>query len=254
LKILVTFALDVEFAAWRKLRKFSKISKRAITTRAYEGRVGETDLRVILTGVGDVNARKSARAALEWMPDICISSGLAGSLRCSYRIGEVCAAREVVDLPTTRSLPADEELIQRANAVGAAIAQRMLTAAEMALSADGKSRLGRMGEIVEMESYAIMTEAAAAGVPAIAIRAVSDGADENLPLDFTATLDESGNICPEKVARAVLRAPQKIPALIRLAWNSHFAAKRLVRFLDAYVSTFSNAGVSHSFLAGASRT
>lgn len=253
MKILITFALSAEFAPWRSLRQFAEIPKQGVGLGAYQSCSGETEVRVILTGVGDVHARKAAHAALEWKPDLCISSGFAGSLRGKYRIGAVCAAREVVELSTIRSLPADEELLRRASVVGAAITERMLTSAEMVLSANGKSRLGRMGEIVEMESYAVMTEAAAAGIPAIAIRAISDAANENLPLDFSATLDESGNVHPEKIARAVSRAPQKIPALIRLAWNSRLAAKKLATFLDAYVGAFSNADESREFMAGASR-
>jgi len=250
-KILITFALDVEFAPWRSLRPFSKISSDSVD--AYESRFGGTEMRVVLTGVGGVNAKRAARAALEWRPDVCISSGLAGSLRVDYPIGQICAASEVVELETGRSVGADLEMLRRAERHGAAIIGKLLTSAAMILSSEGKNRLGKMGEAVEMESFAVMSEAAAAGVPGIAIRAISDAADEDLPMDFSGMLDDGGNVNASNVAKTVARAPHKLPALMRLAKNSRSASKKLADFLEAYVAGLAASSTAPAELAEARR-
>jgi adenosylhomocysteine nucleosidase len=236
LKILITFALDIEFAPWRTLHPFAKIANHNIHSGVYEGRFGEAQVQVALTGIGGVNATKAARAALQWKPDVCISSGLAGSLRPDHPMGQICAAREVVELETGRSVGADLEMLRRAERHGAAIIGKLLTSAEMILSLEGKSRLGKMGEAVEMESFAVMREAAAADIPGIAIRAISDAADEDLPMNFGGMLDDGGNVNASKVAKTVARAPHKLPALIRLAKNSRSTSKKLSDFLEAYVA------------------
>ena len=250
-KILITFALDMEFAPWRGLREFSKIPADGLGI--YESKLNGTEARVLLTGVGFANARQAARAALEWRPDICISSGLAGSLRKEIEIAQVCAAREVVELETGRKTIADPELLSIAETQKAAIIEKLLTSAEMVLSTQGKSRLGKMAEAVEMESFAVMNEAAGLGIPSIAIRAISDAADENLPMDFGKVLDENGTVQVSKVAREIARAPHKVPAVIRLARRSSAASKRLAEFLDGYVPELAAARRYSGEMAGAKR-
>ncbi len=233
-KILITFALDTEFAPWRGLRPFVKSSNEKLTL--YKSNLEGAEVRVLLTGVGYANAAKAVRVAIEWRPDVCISSGLAGSLRDDLQIAQVCAAREVVELETARSVKADENLLVAAEDCRARVIEKLLTSAEMVLSAEGKTRLEQMAEAVEMESFAVMSEAAAARIPAVTIRAISDAADEDLPMDFGKVLDENGKVNTAKVVREIARAPQRVPALIRLSKNSRAAARELANFLERYVA------------------
>lgn len=218
-----------------------------------EGKFEGAEARVLLTGVGFANARRAMRTALAWGPDVCISSGLAGSLRAEIGITQVCAAREVVELETGSKMSADPELLSMAGMFKATVIEKLLTSAEMVLSAEGKSRLGKMAEAVEMESFAVMSEAAAARIPSIAIRAISDAADENLPMDFSKVLDESGSVRASSVAREIARAPHKLTAVIRLARRSSAASKRLAEFLDGYVAELSAAWKYSPEMAGAKR-
>jgi len=78
-KVLVTFAVETEFAPWRRLRDFHRTSLDAIPV--YEGRLGAAELRVVLTGIGPRHATGIVRAVLSDAPDLCISSGLAGALK-----------------------------------------------------------------------------------------------------------------------------------------------------------------------------
>lgn len=69
---------------------------------------------------------------------------------------------------------------------------------------------------VDLESAALARAAAARGIPFTVVRAVSDAADEDLPLDFEACRDASGGVRLRSiVARALLR-PACVPGLLRL--------------------------------------
>ncbi len=235
MKFLITFALGMEFGPWRRVRTFAKVTHCDLAL--YEANFGEAQVRVALTGVGGVRATNVTRAALEqWRPDTCISAGLAGSLRREREVGQVCMPRDIMELESGRTVVADGGLMRQAEKCGAVVIERLLTSSTMVLTAEGKSRLGKMAEAVEMESFAVASEATAKGIPAIAIRAISDAADEDLPMNFSELLDETGNVSKGKAARALARSPQKLVAVMRLERQSKSAATNLANFLDRYVS------------------
>lgn len=251
MRILITFALDLEFAPWRRLHRFARITDSPYP--AYEGRFGEAQVRAVLTGVGGARAKSVANAALEWRPDICIAGGLAGSLRVDYRVGQVLAARDIMELESGRTVVADANLLNGAEVCEAVVVARLLTLATMVLSAEGKQRLGNMAAAVEMESFAVAAEAAAAGIPTIAIRAISDDADEDLPMNFGDVLDESGALNKAKMARAVASAPHKLPALMRLGRQSKAATVKLAEFLERYVTSLAAGSNNRAEMAEARR-
>jgi adenosylhomocysteine nucleosidase len=248
LRILVTFALDLEFSPWRKRHAFARVAEAGFP--AYEGEFGEAQVRVALTGVGGVRAKTVASAAFGWRPDICVAAGLAGSLREDYGVGQILAARDVMELESSRIAAVDETLFRSAEACGAVIVDRLLTASRMVASAEDKKRLGKVAGAVEMESFAVLAEAAAHRIPAIAIRAISDDADEDLPMNFDGVLDENGNVIKSRIASAVVRAPHKLPALVRLGRQSRGAAAKLAAFLDRYVSELAARSSAVTEMAG----
>lgn len=251
MRILITSALDVEFAPWRKLHPFARLTGSEFA--GHEGKFGEIQVRAVLTGVGVARAAKVAHSALEWRPDICITSGLAGSLRAEHGIGQVLAARGIMELQSGRTIEADAALLRRAEDCGAFVVERLLTSREMAVSAEGKKRLGKMAGAVEMESFAVAAEAEAKRIPVIAIRAISDEVDEDLPLDFAKLLDESGDVNKAKLARALAGSPHKLPALVRLGKNSRAAAAKLAEFLERFVAELAVASGNHVAFAEARR-
>lgn len=240
LRILITFALDLEFAPWRQLRPFAEIANSGLAF--YEADFDGTRVRVAVTGVGGARARNVAGAALQWPADICIAAGLAGSLRREHEVGRVCVSQDIMEMESGRTVTADAGLVSEAEKCGAVVMERLLTSSAMVLSGEGKSRLGRMAGAVEMESFAVASEAAARGIPVLAIRAISDGADEDLPMNFGELLDEQGNVSKAKAARALARAPQKLRAVMRLGRQSKTAASNLARFLERYVTALTMRG------------
>jgi len=160
-------------------------------------------------------------------------------------------AREVMELESGRTIGMDRELVEVAERRGVRLAERLLSSANMVVTAEGKNRLGRMAEAVEMESFAVLTEAAERKIPAVAIRAISDGVDQDLPMDFSGVLDDQGKVKASKVARSLARAPHKLPALLRLGRDTKFAATKLAEFLDGYIADLAARAERSSEMAGA---
>src|SRR5690348_13760413 len=93
MKILVTFAVPTEFAAWRRRHDFRELSCDPFPLYAAE--IGGSATRVLLTGIGADAAAAAMRWALTSPVDLCISSGFAGALGPETRVGDVLAARVV---------------------------------------------------------------------------------------------------------------------------------------------------------------
>src|ERR1700679_1340568 len=94
MKILVTFALENEFAPWRAMREF-RASKWG-DADAFRAQIGAAEVGVILTGAGPKQAHLETSKILGSDPDsinLCVSSGLPGALKLKYPVGEVLAAR-----------------------------------------------------------------------------------------------------------------------------------------------------------------
>ncbi len=234
MKILITFATEREFAPWRRRHEFRRM---AAAHSVYEAEIGENTVRVVLTGMGSENARRAVRAALEEVPGIVISSGLAGALKPVHSAGDILAARQVGDVKGNRLAESSTALLAWAAECGAKIVDLFLTSEAIVASASEKRSLGRFADGVEMESEAVLSEALGRGIPVAAIRAVGDGADENLPYDFARACDERGRVRIGRVLTQIARRPHRLPALLRLARQCREASERLADFLDVYVAT-----------------
>jgi adenosylhomocysteine nucleosidase len=231
---LVTFAVESEFAPWNRRRNFRRI---AGDLPRFEVEAGRSRIRVILTGMGQTYALEAAQRVLPERPDICISTGLAGALQGGYRPGDILAARLVSEVGEPVAVASHRELLSAAKECGARQIERFATSPTLVTRADQKRYLGAQAEAVEMESYVILAEAARCGVPAVAIRAISDSAEFNIPYDLAKARDARGQIRWGGVVAQVMRHPAGLPALLRLARDCRHAAGQLANFLDAYTGT-----------------
>jgi adenosylhomocysteine nucleosidase len=236
MNILVVFAVEAEFAPWQRRRKFRRLPG---DWPHFEAEFGGARVRAVLTGMGQTHALEVVRQLLPERPDVCISTGLAGALRSGFRPGDILAARLVSEVGEPVAVASHRELLVTAVDCGARQIERFATSRTVVTRAEEKHELAGHADAVEMESYAILAEAARYGVPAVAIRAVSDTADFNMPYDFAAACDARGQIRIGKIAGQVLRHPSGLPALFALSRDCRFAARQLAGFLDAYTGTLS---------------
>jgi adenosylhomocysteine nucleosidase len=237
MKILVTFAVRSEFAPWQRRRSFLRLPG---AWPVFEAKFGGAQVRAVLTGMGHQHALDAAKRSLAYRPDICISTGLAGSLRSGYCPGDILAARLVSEVGEPVAVASHRELFATAVDCGARQIERLATSKTLVARAEQKRQLGNQAEAVDMESYIILAEAARCGVPAVAIRAVSDTAEFDMPYDFERARDAQGQIRVSKVISQVLRNPAGLPDLLKLARDSRFASRRLADFLDAFAGTMAD--------------
>jgi adenosylhomocysteine nucleosidase len=239
MKILVTFALENEFAPWRRIRDFKRVATDQCD-HSYREQIGEVSVRVVVTGAGRFAAQRAAGIAFEERPDICIVSGLSGALRPEHGLAKTLVARNVTGSNGAKSHSAHPDLLATAAVSGAKLVDRFLTSDHVVAAAEEKRKLGGHADAVDMESLWVLTAAAERYVPGIAIRAISDTVDSNLPLDFGRVFNEQGAVSIPKVIGQLARHPSKVGGVLRLANDSERAAANLARVLDSFVCSVTN--------------
>ncbi len=181
---------------------------------------------MLLTGMGAGNAERAVRQALSSLqPTQVFSCGFAGALNPNLKIGDVVFASD-----------SSAQVVARLQSSGATSA--IFTCSDrVAVTRAEKSglRARTKADVVEMESAIIQRVCREAGIECITLRAISDTAHEDLPLDFNALMTPEQKLSPAQIAFAILKAPQRIPALVRLGKNSAVAAKRLADALTALI-------------------
>lgn len=178
----------------------------------------------LVTGMGADAAGRAIKARLserDW--SFVLTCGFAGGLDPALPIGTVLCE-------TDEDFPLRQALLD-----AGAVAVRFHCADRVAVTAFEKAVLReRTGaDAVEMESGVIRRLCRERGIPSATVRVISDTAQEDLPLDFNALVNPDGKLNLRKLARAVLRRPRKIPALMALGRRSKSAAKRLATVLRA---------------------
>jgi nucleoside phosphorylase len=241
MRILVTFAVQAEFAPWRRRYPFRRKeiggSSPHAASEAYFGcNVDGVCLDVYLSGVGWKGSRAVFASLLKEKPDLCISSGLAGGLNSDLDFGAIVVAREVLLVNGGQKLTSRPLLVKLAEEVGARSVRTFLTNALVVSAAKSKRSMAEFGDVVEMESFHVLKSARDAGVPALSVRAISDTVDEDLPLDFGRTVNADGQISYGRLLLQVSAHPQRVPAMIRFGKRSAQAAQNLANFLDKYIA------------------
>ncbi len=244
MKVLVTFAVDAEFAPWRSMRKFRFIDYQGL--RLWRSDAGNVEITTLVTGMG----AESAALAMDLMMrmadgdqhfDVCVSSGLAGALSDELLPEQIIAPRGLVvemkhaDLQPDR-LSVDTELRNLAIEFGAREMDCLFTTNKVLVKADEKKICSSRAEAVDMESFDIVKEAVAWGARCVVIRAISDSAKEELPIDFNLTLSAEKQVSVAKVIFQLAKNPLVLPSLLRFAKQSRRAAGMLARFLEKYVA------------------
>jgi len=150
---------------------------------------------------------------------LVISAGLCGGLDPALRAGDLVLPSGVVDARGER-----HEVARRHHAraqerlEGRARTGDLLEVADVVATPAAKAALfmRTAAVAVDMESAHILRAAAAAGCPALVVRAVSDAAGEALPPPLLDVVAPGGRLRPGRALGAVLASPAAWPALLRL--------------------------------------
>jgi len=192
-------------------------------------------LILAVTGGGSSNAgRRAARLCEVYRPTALVGLGVAGALTTSLKPLELVASGRLRngsgDAPS-----ADALLLSLATAAGARAATLITTSTPAVSIADKKAlaaglEAGSLGA-VDMESAAWARAAAATGVPFVIVRAISDGADEELPAYLTDCVGRDGAIRRIAVLRRALARPSSIGTLMKMRRRVADCGERLAAFL-----------------------
>jgi adenosylhomocysteine nucleosidase len=237
LKVLVTFAVEPEFAAFRKLRDFAE--SRIGELSVFQSQIGRASVDVILTGMGPANATRAAEIAMSVPHTICICSGFCGALKAEHHVGDILVARAVQRVDKNKTIECSQGLVTKAGQDGAKIAAKFFSSEEIIATAEEKARLAPFADAVDMESFAVLSAANERKLSGVAIRVISDRFDQDMPVDFSTTVDSAGNVRIAGILKQVALHPIQIPALIRLGRESKSAAQGLASFLEAYIKKIS---------------
>jgi adenosylhomocysteine nucleosidase len=204
---------------------------------------------LVQTGIGPDRARSISQRIVEseaW--DVVISSGFAGALN-PLPIGSVVIGREVImsHFSDIISDPEPQRIVCHSDWVNASLNillidgppirdGRFVTMDRVLTQALLKQRLGKQtGAVaVDMESGAIGQVAEQHHVPFLIIRAISDGVNEDLPVDFNEFLEPSqwaGGV------KAVLSTPGCWKNLWQLYRNSKQASEQLSLFFKFFLKS-----------------
>lgn len=241
MRILVTFAVEAEFAPWRKRHEFRPFEPTQ-GAAANIATIAGAEVIVGLTGIGP-EAAFSKTCDFTWgeVLDLCITTGFAGALRPEYQVADILVAREIVadearaKVFGTR-IKSTQRLLDAAASCGAKVVDRFYSSPTAIRTAQEKAALGDFADAVEMESFEVLSEALAWMTEGVAVRVVSDTVNEDLPLDFSRVVNGGGEISIGRLAGQIARKPSAIPGLVRLGKRSGDAAKRLADFLDGYIA------------------
>jgi nucleoside phosphorylase len=175
-------------------------------------------IRVLLTGMGERNARNSLEAALKnERPARVVTAGFAGGLAPELARGTVVY---FVDAGT--------ELEPRLRAAGARPARFHCSSRVVTTAAEKAQLFAKTNaEAVEMESRCIHELSNAVNVPAATVRVILDTASEDLALDFNQLMTPDLKLDGRKLGMTLIKAPGKIGALLQLQRQSASAAVRL---------------------------
>ena len=247
MRILLTFAVEAEFAPWRKRHAFVPVFMPAPVELAghffYRGTVFDYEADVLLTGIGweEGHAGNWPRYALVELlknqPDLCVSSGLGGGLRPDLRPSDIVAAREVSLRVGGDTFRSSANLLAIAKDSGARIDLRQITEPSIVFKANAKSALSKFGDIVDMEGYHILKIVSGTRIPVISIRAISDTVNMDMPPEINRLVNQAGHIQAIPLLKLILKHPSRIPSLLSFGAQSRDAAISLADFLDRFLET-----------------
>ena len=251
MRFLVTFAIDAEFSPWRARHPFVPYdfdnASRKRDFDMFRANIGVNEVTVLLTGMGGESARRAMQIVPPDVHDVWISAGLAGALDTELKLSSIVVANNATVIDLSTQVASDPRLVRAAVRCAATAAETFLTSESIVATALEKEELCVAGNVVEMETTFILAAAQERQMPAVGVRAISDTAEEDLPLDFSKIVDSKGHVKIGGLLLELARQPHRLPMLIKFGRQSRAAAESLADFLDRYIPAVAMQGRAGRF-------
>ncbi len=200
---------------------------------------------VACSGAGAAAARHAAEQLLQKKPRLLIVCGFAGAMG-SLEPGQLIAAHTVVSASSRCRYTAPAQRVRQIECAASRLPQITLqtgtlaTAERVLMNYQEKTALNDLpgmvrADAVDMETAAAAEAAQAQNTDWAALRAITDGLHDAMPLDFNSLADSNGQTPLAKVALAALRTPSAMPGLLTLGRRSALAARNLADCLSVFL-------------------
>ena len=201
-------------------------------------------LFLIESGMGTKRATAAtAELISRAQPRLIITAGLGGGVRPGLNIGDVVVAGQVLTLgeglTTKIATIANEALLRSMHDSVPGQPFRIVGGTTVTTSgilnkrqADQQLAWEIVHPVLDMETSAVAEIAGRNRIPLLAVRAVSDAAEEELLFSLDELTDQDLNLRIGKVLLTIAKRPRILPQLIRLAKNSKLAANNLAIVLE----------------------
>ncbi len=207
-----------------------------------------------LSGMGQRAAREAgARLISQFRPQLVVSLGFGGALSPDLNPGDLVLAEAfgsydptvqrfdpVIPAPASpRPLP---ELLRSLTAVGlAAFAGSLITTPWIIHKGRDGGGLNHLPlPVLDLETAALAELAAAAGLPFLGLRAITDAAGEEVPDFFAPAGSEPGAVKVLEALGWLAADPRRLQDLVHLWRRSRLAASQLARALMVLLPLLEN--------------
>jgi hopanoid-associated phosphorylase len=193
------------------------------------------DLAVVYSGAGPCNAKAAAEQLVSQGAERLISWGCAAALSAALRPGALVLADDLISENGRRDANSCVSQTWRAHVKGLLSAMvpvyqgALVESARLVASSNEKHRLhAQTGAIaVDMESLAIARIASRRQKAFLAIRAIADPVEMDLPKAVSYSLSEQGEVVLRRLILHLLRNPVELPGLVSLGLDFNVAKKTL---------------------------
>ncbi len=205
----------------------------------YRFTAGKHAVCLVQSGMGPTHATAATRLLIDTArPEIIINFGFAGALSPELKVGDIVLASRLLFLHE-RLFSEQQGLDQKTNTLCSELLRKGDPSIAHHAAFITTSRISSKKElvrlmpadiqqaVVEMETSAVAQVANKEGIPLIAIRAISDGAGEELGFSLDEFCNRELNLQIWRVLLSVVRKPWIIPQLVRLSRNSRHAGRCL---------------------------
>lgn len=214
-----------------------------------------SEIILVQMGMGTHNAEASLKYILgEYSPDFILSIGFGGALYDGAIVGDLIWASKVLLIPegvTEKSkfhffesggidplydweqylleIPNAREIFNKLSDKITIHEGCVLTLKKWMKKSEVKKMLPRELSlpVCDMETFFLAKLSLQRGLPFLAVRAITDLANEEIPHDLLDVSDESGNYRFPRALCLLLYKPKLIPDMIKLGRNSKIAANNL---------------------------
>jgi nucleoside phosphorylase len=189
------------------------------------------------TGEGQVMAERGSAALLKEVPARrLLVVGISGGLTPDLEPGALIVGRQV--LQDGKAAPAPDgawtaAALRMDGAAGGTLITTREILCTVACKTAAREQLGGPGPAaVDLETAVHARAAVAAGVPWLAVRAVCDTADEDLPIDFNRFRDDQGRVQRDRIMYHAMSHPSVVRGLRDMQKRVSLCAGRLAPFVQ----------------------